>query len=300
MSLPQAFSPAMITRPDAQLWVVSTVGDGSDTLLAHYQTAGADSLTDPTSRLCYVEYSAPADADPDDPATWAACMPALGYTIDPDVIKAERAALPPDEFERAYLCRRPASGPADRVLPAASWAAGLDPAASPAAPLAMAIEAPFDRASATIAVCGSGGPDMRVVEVVDRRHGTDWVVSRAAELWAAHRPSVVALDPGGPAGPFVAELEALRLPVRRMTARDKAAACGGFYDDVRRGALRHRVDRDLDAAAEVVRRRPVADGWAWDAKPDSRRPVDVSPLQAVTWARWAHVGTPPAALFVYR
>lgn len=95
MSLPQAFSPAMVTRPDAQLWIVSTVGDGSDSLLAHYQAAGAAALTDPDSRLCYVEYSAAPEADPDDPAVWLGCMPAIGHTIDLDTIRAERAGLPP-------------------------------------------------------------------------------------------------------------------------------------------------------------------------------------------------------------
>jgi hypothetical protein len=296
MSLPQAFSPAMVTRADAQLWVVSTVGDGSDVLLSHYQAAGVEALTDPDSRLCYVEYSAADDADPHDPATWAACMPAIGHTIDLDTIKAERAGLPADEFERAYLCRRPAAGPADRLISAGAWAAGLDPAAEPAAPLGMAIEVSYDRSVATIAMCGSGGPDVRVVEVIDRRPGTEWVTARALELWERWRPTAIVVDLGGPAAPLSPDLEALRLPVKSLTAREMAAACGGFYDDVRRGALRHRTDRDLDRAIEAVTSRPLSNAWAWER----RGKVDVSPLVAVTLARWAHVGAPGTAVFAYR
>lgn len=297
MSLPQAFSPAMVTRPDAQLWIVSTVGDGSDSLLAHYQAAGAASLADPDSRLCYVEYSAAPTADPDDPATWLACMPAIGHTIDLDTIRAERAGLPSDEFERAYLCRRPVAGPADRLISAAAWAAGLDPAAEPTAPLAMAVEVPFDRSSATIAVCGSGGPDVRVVEVIDRRPDTGWVTARLVELWERHRPTAIVIDPGGPAAPWITDLEALRLPVKPLTARDLAAACGGFYDDVRRGAVRHRTDRDLDAAVAAVQRRPLSNAWAWDRRAGL---TDVSPLVAVTLARWGHVGAPGPPIFAAR
>lgn len=215
MSLPQAFSPAMVTRPDAQLWIVSTVGDGSDSLLAHYQAAGAAALTDPDSRLCYVEYSAAPEADPDDPAVWLGCMPAIGHTIDLDTIRAERAGLPPDEFERAYLCRRPTSGPADRTISEAAWAAGLDPAATPTGPLAMAIEVPFDRTSATIAVCGSGGPDVRVVEVIDRRPETSWVRDRALDLWERHRPAVIIIDTGGPAAPCSMSWRPSASPSRR-------------------------------------------------------------------------------------
>jgi len=294
MSLPQAFSPAMVTRPDAQLWIVSTVGDGTDSLLAHYQAAGAASLADPDSRLCYVEYSADPADDPDYPATWLACMPAIGHTIDLDTIRAERAGLPADEFERAYLCRRPTAGPADRLISEASWAACYEPAATPAPPLAMALEVPYDRSSATIAVCGSGGPDVRVVEVIDRRPETDWVTARALELWERHRPTCIVIDTGGPAAPWFRELEALRLPVKSLTAREMAAACGGFYDDVRRGALRHRTDRELDAAVAAVQRRPLSNAWAWDRRASS---TDVSPLVAVTLARWGHAGTPGTAVF---
>jgi hypothetical protein len=294
MSLPQAFSPAMVTRPDAQLWIVSAVGDGTDSLLAHYQAAGAAALTDPDSRLCYLEYSAADEDDPDDPETWARCMPALGHTIDVATIKAERAGLPADEFERAYLCRRPRSGPADRLISEASWAATLDPAATPAPPFAMAIDVPYDRSSATIGLCGSGGPDVRVVEVIDRRPETGWVRDRAVELWERWRPVSIVVDTSGPAAPLFHELAALRLPVATLTAREMAAACGGFYDDVRRGALRHRVDRDLDVAVAAVQRRPLSNAWAWDRRAGS---VDVTPLVAVTLARWGHAGSPGEAVF---
>ena len=46
-----ALEPTTLTRPDPQVWIVSTVGDGSDGLLQHYQELGARSLLDPDTRI---------------------------------------------------------------------------------------------------------------------------------------------------------------------------------------------------------------------------------------------------------
>jgi hypothetical protein len=63
--------------------------------------------------VCYVEYSAPEDADPGDPATWWGCMPALGITITEDFIHGEweraqrKGQEGIDTFLRAYLNQWP-------------------------------------------------------------------------------------------------------------------------------------------------------------------------------------------------
>ena len=74
----QAFKPAMITRPQPQLWIVSTAGTEASVYLRGKVDRGrvrcdmglADSVA-------YIEFSAPDDADPGDPAVWRACMPAM-------------------------------------------------------------------------------------------------------------------------------------------------------------------------------------------------------------------------------
>ena len=293
MSLPQAFLPAMVTKPEAQLWVVSTVGDGTDSLLEFYQRAGVDALEDPDSRVCYLEWSAEPDADADDPAVWASCMPALGHTITVDTIAAQRASLPPAEFERAYLCRRPPAGALERVITEAEWAAVFDPAATLADPVVLAVEVTYDRAAATIAACGRYGA-YRAVEVVDHRPGTGWVLDRVLDIYARHRPARIMVDTGGPAAPLYADLEARRLPVVSVTARDMAAACGAFYDDVVNGRLYHRGDTELDAAVAGAARRGLANAWTWERRAGV---VDIAPLVAVTLARWGHAGGPSEGVF---
>lgn len=293
MALPQAFGPAMITRPDAQLWVVSTVGDGTDELLQFYQRAGLAGLDDPSSRVCYLEWSAgPAD-DADDPATWATCMPALGHTVTIDKVRTARDTMPAAEFERAYLNRRPPAGAVDRVISDAEWSAARDPAAVLADPVVLAVEVTWDRSAATIAACGAyaGG---RAVEIVDSRPGTGWVLDRVVELYRAHRPARIVVHTGGPAAGLYADLAARRYPVVDLTARDVAAACGAFYDDVVNGALYHRGDTELAAAVAGAARRPLAGAWAWERRITT---VDIAPLVAATLARWGHAAGPAEAVF---
>ncbi len=60
-----------------------------------------------TGTSAYTGYSAPDDADPGDPATWAACMPALGTTVSVETVAADFETMDLAEFRRAYLCQWP-------------------------------------------------------------------------------------------------------------------------------------------------------------------------------------------------
>ena len=76
----------------------------------------------------------------------------------------------------------------------------------------------------------------------------------------------IGLDPGGPSGSLIPELENLGVPLILMSARDIAQACGAFYDAVASGALRHRDQAELTAAVSSARKRPLGDAWAWSRK----------------------------------
>ncbi len=80
----QALKPAMVTRPGAQLWILSTAGTAKSEYFRGKVNAGRVmcELGMP-SRVAYFDWSAPDDADPADPATWYRCMPALGI-VRPD------------------------------------------------------------------------------------------------------------------------------------------------------------------------------------------------------------------------
>ena len=106
--LEQALRPAMITRPDPQLWIVSTAGtDISVYLRSKVADGRARAELGVTDTACYFEWSAPDDADPGDPQVWAACMPALGITASPEAVAADFELMAEAEFRRAYLNQWP-------------------------------------------------------------------------------------------------------------------------------------------------------------------------------------------------
>jgi len=295
--LEQAFRPAMVTRPWAQLWVVSTAGTDESVFLRERVEDGR-ARVDAGSRsgVAYFEWSAADDAAVDDPATWAAAMPALGTLIDEATIRADLEAMDEGEFARAYLNRwRPGGTP---VFSLADWVGCLDPSSTLAFEPAFGVDVAPDRGHASIAVAG-GRPDGRVhLELVERRAGTDWIPARIAELVDHHNPTAVTLDPGGPAGSLVTELTRLPHvpPLLLVTGRQYAQACGALYDDVSTRRIAHRGQPALDDAVVAARRRSAGDAWQWARPPAG---VDPSPLIAATLARWGWANAPRLSPTIY-
>lgn len=124
--LEQAIRPAMMTR-DAQLWIVSAAGTEKSAYFRGKVGAARDRIEKGIAGGgCYVGYSAPDDADPGDPATWRACMPALGITVTEDVVAKDFADMEISEFRRAYLCQWPeVARPGWGVIGQADWAAAV-------------------------------------------------------------------------------------------------------------------------------------------------------------------------------
>lgn len=104
-----AVKPSMITRPGAQLLVVSCAGNEDSAYLDTKMDEGrARAELGVTDTAAYVEYSAPDDADPADEEAWYGCMPALGHTIDVATVRADFETMKLADFRRSYLCQRPA------------------------------------------------------------------------------------------------------------------------------------------------------------------------------------------------
>ena len=107
-TIEQALKPAMMTREGAQLFVVSTAGNEFSAYFRGKVDAGrAQCEMGVTGATAYTGYSAPDDADPGDPAVWAACMPALGITVSVETVAADFETMELAEFRRAYLCQWP-------------------------------------------------------------------------------------------------------------------------------------------------------------------------------------------------
>ena len=289
--LEQGVSPTMVTRPEPQLWVVSTAGTRRSAYLRGKVDRGRARVGGPVtardrSTVAYFEWSALPDSDPADPATWHG-MPALGRTITEQTIAAEFERLDLADFCRAYLNWEPNAIPADwLVIAEQAWRALADPSSAAQDPVAFAADVTPERSHAAIAVAGLRADGLAHGEVVDHRPGTGWVVPRLVELVQKWRPCAVVVDDTGPAGSLIAPLEAAGVEVVKLTAQQMAQAAGMVWDAAAQGELRYVPRPALDAAVAGARKRPLGDAaWAWARKGMS---TDICPLVAVTEAAWGH------------
>lgn len=276
--------PAMITRPEPQLWVVSTAGDETSLYLADQVRIGRASIEaeDASSRTCYFEWSASADADVAEIlATLDRFHPAVGHTISADAIKADAEAMSLDDVRRAYgnlWTRR------DNIIdPLPGWA-GCRADTVMRDPVALAVDVAPNQTSASIAAAGVDADGVLHVELIQSGLGTGWLVPRVKQLAARHQPVCVAIAPSAPAGALLTALTAAGLPMCEVTTNDVVRACGGLLDDVQNRAVRHLGQPELDIAVDGAVRKPFGDGgWLWSRKQST---VDITPLVAVTLARW--------------
>ncbi len=301
----QGLRPAMITIPDAQLLVCSTMGtDASVVLNAKVATGRAAVAEDTGSGVAYFEFSARRGWDPADDEVYYSFHPALcpappcrcgdgqwRHTITIDAILAERAALKPPEFARAY--GNIADVPDEvREIPSAVWERVQDPAAAPSGELRFGLDVAEDRGSGAIASVGGG-----VIELIEHRPGVGWTRERARTL-AQRWEGVVVIDGGGPAAYLADDLESDGVRVLRLSAGEVAAACGRMYDDLADARVTFSTRGELwpamDAAVAGLATKPAGDRKVWSRAASSS---DITPFMAATLAWRPSDGVAPFALF---
>lgn len=288
--------PAMITRPSAQLFIESTAGTAQSIMLnelVRVNRARLEAEPDAPSRVAYFEWSATEDDDPGDPATWARCMPALGYTIQLADVQHEyelATASPRKmaEFRRSYLNLTDwGDVNTEGIIDFAGWTDTGDDTAKVASGHMLGLDVTPDRAWASIGFAGLNRLDQYHVQLVKRERGTNWVIEGLSDLVREHHlERRVAIVARSAAATLADDLERADFEVIRLDSADTAAACGAVYDEITEGRLSHLAtgQAPLDAAvAGVV--------WSSSDPPIFSRgksTVDISPLYACAAARWAH------------
>jgi hypothetical protein len=289
----QSVRPAMITRTDPQFWVTSTAGTAKSLYLLDKNDTGRAAVeAGVDSGLAYFEWRADLDADAGDPATWWSCMPALGHTMTEDAVRAEFLSMKRAEFRRAYLNIADTETQVDSVIPADRWQALADELSSVHGRVAIAVDSNPERSATSIAIAARRVDGVSHVELIDHRPGIAWAAQRLRELKERWNPVAIVIDPAGPAASLIPDLEAVtasgRTPfeVIKPNVREAAQAAGDFYDAVmEKRDLAHIDQAELNAAVASAQKRPLGDAWAWARSSTS---ADISPLVAVTLARWAH------------
>jgi phage terminase large subunit-like protein len=283
----QAFRPAMITRQQAQQAILSTAGHAGSVYLRRKVDEGrAAAEADLDHGVAYFEWSADEDSDPEDPATWWSCMPALGHTVTEDAVRGELASLARPEFRRAFL-NQWTDQVIESVIPLAWWRARHHPGATIAGSPVAAIDVSPMATRAAIAVAGASTAvdDAVHLELAAVGDGIDWAPAKAAEIKARHGARAVALDPAGPAGQLVQPLRELGIEPLLLNGRQMAQACGGLYSAARDNQITHLGDPIVEEAIRVAATRTLGDAWAWKRRTSTG---DITPLVSFTIARWAH------------
>lgn len=270
-----ALLPTISSRPNPQSWYLGSAPGPLSTVWHRRRRSGR---AGGAGRRAYFEFSADPESDLDDREAWAQANPGLGLRQTEEAIEAERAAMSDEMFARERLSISPDFAEAVAVIPPQSWSACLDSRHRHSGPLAYALDVSPEARSCSIATS-----DGTHLEVVKHGDGTAWVVDACVEH--QDRFDEIVLDPAGPAGALVAPLEAEGIAVRQVSTREAVQACGAFLTAVIEETPRHLGQVELDRAVGNADRRPVGDGgWLWSRK---RSSADISPLYAVTLARWA-------------
>jgi hypothetical protein len=290
----QGIVPTQATKPNAQVWKVSTAGDANSLWwLGTVESGRAAVLAGRSEGLAYFEWACPNELDPCDEASWPAYHPAYGRTIEAGAMHSALELLGPDEFSRAYGNRWVST--VARVIPATAWlAAGDDKQPMPErGKLSLGFDVAIDRSDACIVAAWLDGPVVRL-EVADWREGSGWVAERLAALADRWAPVQIAYDSHGPALDVADAVTRGGLELEGLKAADIAAACSGLLEGIitEPPTLRYKPHQALDAAAAAATRRALGDAWVWGRRQTT---VSLSALTAATCARWAALHAPAAS-----
>lgn len=299
--------PSMITRVNRLLAVLSTAGDASSKYLWRKVKAGREACESGNhGRTCYFEWSAPDDADPSDPAVWAACSPALGITITMRALEGQWAKAVRggqegiDKFRRAYLNQWPEipviddeAEPQWLVIPQAAWIASgpdedddVDALVADAGEMLTAIDVDTDADG--VEWCSLGVSDgwlLQDVTPIDAGPGTGWLLAKAKQRFGRGELSDVWLDPAGAAAKLIDPLEDIGITVHQLKAAEKAQASMQMFDAVMAAEVMHLDQPRVNAAVAGLARKDVGDGAFRFSR--SLSSADVSTFMALTIARWA-------------
>jgi len=288
-----ASGPARLANPNNQSWYM---GSGGLATSVNAWRMRRRALSGEGGRFAYVEHTAEqvslidgkvVSVKPDvlDRDAWAQGNSAYGSRITDESLFSLYEELGPELFGRECLCLwDPEPGEGGSVIPAEAWAACHDPKSGPVGSLSFALDVAPDRGWASIAVAGESGRGGTHVEVIEHRCGTSWLPARAAEV-QARWSGKVAIAVGSPAWSLEKDLIDAGVELLPASTVEHSQACGVLLDDITDGRLRHIGQSELDAAIGGADQRNYGDAWLWSRRTSS---TDISPLVAVTLARWAH------------
>jgi hypothetical protein len=298
-----ALIPTLSAREDPQILYGSSAGLAGSDHLRNLRDRGRKG-GDPS--LVWVEYCAPGgwDAPPcaagqncshavgvegcalDDESLWPMASHTVGKRITYEFVRAERRALPPQEFGRERLGWFDLAEDEERPIETGAWVAlRWDVQERPAGTPCFFIDASPGLASGSItaSVMLSGQPRL---ELADYRGGVAWMegqdgrVKELADRYPGARFGVLGTGAAKALAPGLTELG---VTLEELTGQDMGRACAQMQKLVADRGLTHDGDPAYEMALGGAVKRPLGDDlWTWSR----RKSADISPIVSASGALW--------------
>jgi len=294
----QAIGPAMITRRNKQLGIISTAGwlDASPYLWEKVVIGRGLVEQDVRRGTAYFEWSAPEDADPSDEDVWLACMPAVhrrecppkctSHTVKLSAIrnefdKAQRSGKLSD-FRRAYLNQwvlKPREGEETAL---GNWMACRDSLTPfPIRPGAIGVSLSLDESFVSFGVAAEL-EDGRAFVAPAYEIDVDAAIAEAARIQRVHQCAVV-VNARSQSVALIKRLEDAGVTVTKTNLDQYATACFDIREHVRKRTLLQPGDQSLDEQVGDARWRLAGGKKVFGQKESAG---EISMVEAVTLALW--------------
>lgn len=301
MGVVGAIQPAMSAKPMAQIWLLSNAGDSRSGLWKHYTDVGRIEVDNPASTMCWFEWAPEQMLVQNDDlqfnrTAWMQANPSMGHAggVIEQALSDGALTMDAATFKREHL-NVWADDATIMGIDAITWASCRRDDIGPTGKLSFALDFTPERDRGCLAVAGVAQmPDGDIVtplEVIEHGSDLEHLVARAAEITNRWKGTIT-MDRGGPAASAIPALERLTYDdfttkhrVRPIPFTELVRACGDFHDAAVHARLSHRGDYRLTDAVVGAIKRKAGESWAWDRRSND----DITPLIAVTLARWGAV-----------
>jgi phage terminase large subunit-like protein len=226
-----ALAPTMAERNNPQLWLVSTSGDSTSDLMSGYRQRALDRLEseDPGSILL-LEWSAPAEADPDEVSTWKWGSPEWSPKRE-TFLRQQWTAIEESAWRREYLNQWVYKS--DHWFKDSDWVATLDAdlRLPKDAVWSIAVESDFDGMGHAVAIAAEDPEGLVIVRATTHRTIKE-VDERIAEIRKEH-PSIYVQATPGYANRMKQKIDSL------VGQREAVTATQILQDIIKRHKFRH-------------------------------------------------------------
>lgn len=283
-----ALTPMTFTSSRAQIIYAGTppFDDSQGETFTRFRTQGLTLEEGSTSPLSWIEYSADADDDIEDVATWKKANPAFaaGRVNATAVLESAVATMAEDMFRREHLGQWGLLG-AGTVVDMDQWIDLADQFSEIIGEVVLGVDVSPNRDLSSLAAVGLSSNGRVHLEIDDNRRDASWLIQSVKRLNDRRKIRALVIDRQSQAYALLSDFERILGKARVIvtSASDLAAGSAMMIDAVIDGTVTHTDQPPLNIAFGSAKKRKLGDSFAFSRTSST---ADITPLVAVTLAHW--------------